>query len=154
MAAKIVLFSIGYHTRFGGLGAGAASRLLRQSGASRAALAASTARADVASVHAQSAHDDGDGDDGAADDEPLYLIDALPLIYRGYYGIRGSSKAAAAFTSLTTSTGTETTAVFGFASLLGAFLAEHRPKRLAVRAARARADTRAPSPPPALRPAV
>lgn len=100
-------------------------------GASAARIRTFTAvRPAVASAVAAEAEAAQSSERADLSEEPLYLVDALPLLYRGYYGIRGS---AGAGTALSTSAGEETTALFGFVSLLSAFLAEHRPKRLVVR---------------------
>jgi 5'-3' exonuclease len=105
--------------------------------AARSSSLASTARA-RAPVRASSAASEPAARDvaaaagGAAASPPLFLVDALPLVYRGYYGIRGPPSRGEV-TTLATSAGEESTAIYGFASQLAALLVEHgQPARLVV----------------------
>lgn len=58
----------------------------------------------------------------ASDD--LVLVDALPMLYRSYYALKN--------TKLTSPSGTDTTAAFGFFRLFSSLIRENRPRRMAV----------------------
>lgn len=112
--------------------------------AARVRRLAAAARPATACAAASDGRGSADGAAGSAE-APLYLIDALPLIYRGYYGIRGPTGSGAA---LSTEAGEETTALFGFVSQLAAFLSEHEPSRLVVRSSSTAAHATQRSSPP------